>query len=78
MKRKILKQTPALPSEPEVRSSVWLAEAEASLRHAHTAVREAGLQGEWNSLVALENAVKALKAGIALKRPPSANEKGQQ
>lgn len=53
-------------------SSDWVAEAEAALTNAIKARDGAREAKEWNALVALEKAVRALDAAPHLKRPPSA------
>lgn len=65
------------PAPPAVRSTDWLEEAKAALRHAQEAERGAGLEGEWNSLTALRHAIEGLEAGIALKRRASSNGESQ-
>ena len=54
-----------------VRCGAWMDEAEAALVLAENAERNCGLEGDCNSLVALEVAVRGLRAAIALARPPS-------
>lgn len=61
----------ARPKRAGVRCSEWMDDARAALANAKRAVKGAKKQGEWNALVALEKAVKALDAGIHLKRRPS-------
>jgi len=58
-------------------SSDWVAEAEAALANAIKARDGAREAKEWNALVALEKAVKALDAAPHLKRPPSATDPGE-
>lgn len=59
------------PNGSAFASSAWMDEAEAALVLAEKAERNCGLEGEWNSLVALEGAVRGLRAALALARRPS-------
>lgn len=63
---------------PNVVPSAWLGEAEAALVLAEKAERNCGMKGDWNSLVALEGAVRGLRAAIALSRSPSPSNEAQR